>query len=284
MRSLAEAGVAAAGRRIAIIGAGGAATAVAIQAAIDGVAAITFCNRRDGFFADAARTVALLGDRFGCDAGLCDLDDATALRDAIAASDILINATPVGMAASRDSLPVPEARLRPVLRPGLVVSDLIYVPAETRLLKLAQAAGCTTVSGLGMQLYQGVRAFRIWTGQQMPVDAARILAGFTELGRMQLYGFLAIWCDIGAEDLADYRAWLMREHIADRTFSPGFLRRAAVHRAGRPKPRTSFSTPPPSPAVLQAPAYRAILDTPSPWTRRIMPRFGRFDRAAGRRC
>ena len=66
------------------------------------------------------------------------------------------------------------------LHPGLVVTDLIYVPAETKLLKMAKAAGNQTVSGLGMQLFQGVSAFKMWTGQDMPIEIARaILFGKT---------------------------------------------------------------------------------------------------------
>jgi hypothetical protein len=93
-------------------------------------------------------------------------------------------------------------------------------------------------------------------------------------------GFLAIWCDIGAEDLEDYRNWLTREHIADRTFLPGFR---GVRLFEAPEAATShfilYATE--GPEVLESPAYRAVLDNPSPWTRRIMPRFGPFDRAAG---
>lgn len=97
---------------------------------------------------------------------------------------------------------------------------------------------------------------------------------------MKTYGFLAIWCDMAAEDLQDYRAWLTREHIADRTFLPGFL---GVRLFESPLAETShfilYATE--GPEVLDSPDYRAVLDNPSPWTRRIMPRFGAFDRAVG---
>jgi hypothetical protein len=97
---------------------------------------------------------------------------------------------------------------------------------------------------------------------------------------MKRHGFLAIWCDIGAEDLEDYRNWLTREHIADRTFSPGFL---GVRLFEALEDETShfilYATE--GPSVLESVSYRAILDNPSPWTQRIMPRFGPFDRATG---
>lgn len=97
---------------------------------------------------------------------------------------------------------------------------------------------------------------------------------------MPRYGFLAIWCDMSADDLEDYRNWLTQEHIADRTFSPGFL---GVRLFEAPNDRLShfilYATE--SAEVLRGPEYRKILDNPSPWTRRIMPKFGPFDRALG---
>jgi hypothetical protein len=97
---------------------------------------------------------------------------------------------------------------------------------------------------------------------------------------MKKFGFLAIWCEIGAEHLEDYRNWLTQEHIADRTFLPGFL---GVRLFEALNDETShfilYATE--GPQVLDSSSYRAILDNPSPWTQRIMPKFGRFDRAVG---
>ena len=170
MMSLRDAGVTCAGARMTMLGAGGAATAVAIQAAIDGVAGIDIFNRRDAFLDEGAAMAVRLRARFGCDVRVFDLDDADRLRDRIAASDILINATPVGMHGTEDRMALPDAGL---LHPGLVVCDLIYVPRETFLLKQAARLGCRTVSGIWMQLFQAVPAFGMWTGQQMDLDVAR---------------------------------------------------------------------------------------------------------------
>lgn len=93
-------------------------------------------------------------------------------------------------------------------------------------------------------------------------------------------GFLAIWCDMAAEHLTDYRNWLTQEHIADRTFSPGFLGvRLFESMDSELSHFILYATQ--TPDVLHGPAYRAILENPSPWTRRIMPKFGPFDRALG---
>lgn len=172
MRSLAEAGVEYAGRSMVIVGAGGASTAVAIEAAMQGVKSIALFNRRDEFYDRAESKVAVLRERFGCDARMFDLADTAALRERIAASDILVNGTPIGMEASLGQSVIPDASW---FHPHLTVTDLIYVPEETRLLEMAKAAGCRTVGGLGMQRHQGARSFALWTGVEMPMELARRL-------------------------------------------------------------------------------------------------------------
>jgi len=93
-------------------------------------------------------------------------------------------------------------------------------------------------------------------------------------------GFLAIWCEIGADDLADYRAWITREHIADRTFLPGWLgARFCIDVTNERAHFFLYATEDKS--VFSAPPYLKVLNNPSPWTSRIMPKFGPFDRALG---
>lgn len=170
MMSLDDARVAYQGKAMTIVGAGGASTAVAIQAAMQGVREIRVFNARDAFFNSGEDTVRMLRERLGCEARIHDLADTARLKAAMAASDIFVNGTPIGMEATLDQCVVPDASF---FHPALTVTDLIYVPEQTRLLKMARSAGCKTVSGLGMQLFQGVEAFRLWTGQAMPVDLAR---------------------------------------------------------------------------------------------------------------
>ena len=98
---------------------------------------------------------------------------------------------------------------------------------------------------------------------------------------MSAYGFLAIWCEIGAYDLGDYRNWLTQEHIADRTVLPGFLGVRLFEAPDNPCAHfILYATQ--TPEVLHGADYARVLDTPSEWTRRIMPRFGPFDRALGK--
>ena len=170
LMSLADEGVDYVGKAITIVGAGGAGTAVAIEASATGVRSICLFNAKDAFYDRGEATVAMLRSRFGCDAAMFDLADREALRLAMSASDIFVNGTPVGMEATDAQSVITDTSF---FHPGLVVSDLIYVPAETRLLEMARSVGCRTVGGLGMQLFQGVRAFQLWTGKDMPLDVAR---------------------------------------------------------------------------------------------------------------
>jgi hypothetical protein len=93
-------------------------------------------------------------------------------------------------------------------------------------------------------------------------------------------GFLAIWCEINAEDLADYRAWITKEHIADRTFLPGWLgARFCIDIQNEHAHFFLYATE--NKSVFSAEPYLKVLNNPSPWTNRIMPKFGPFDRALG---
>jgi len=73
----------------------------------------------------------------------------------------------VGMAPNTDNCIIKD---KSFFHEGLIVSDVIYNPRETKLLKMAKEAGCETFNGLYMLLYQGAEAFEIWTGKEMPVE------------------------------------------------------------------------------------------------------------------
>lgn len=99
---------------------------------------------------------------------------------------------------------------------------------------------------------------------------------------MAAQGFLAIWCEIAPEHRVDYRNWLTQEHIADRMYSPGFMGvRLFSSLDNEGAHFILYATE--SPAVMQSATYLHILNHPSPWTQRIMVKFGPFDRAAGER-
>jgi len=81
-------------------------------------------------------------------------------------TDIIVNATTVGMHPDSDKSPVPSE----CLKPGIVVMDAVYSPLKTRLLKEAETRGCMTINGLYMLVYQGAAQFEIWTGEKAPVE------------------------------------------------------------------------------------------------------------------
>ncbi len=145
------------GKRVVIVGAGGASRAAAFALRHVG-GRVTVLARRPQQAAEVAAAV-------GCDHGaLADL----ATRE----WDVLINATPVGSASDPVKSPV-AARLH---RPGTVVLDMVYDPQVTPLLREAQAAGAQTVGGLQMLIAQAAGQFETWTGLEAPLDAMRAAA------------------------------------------------------------------------------------------------------------
>ena len=128
---------------------------------------ISIFNRQDECFENAKRTVAIINESTECKATLYDLADTESLRREIANSAIFVNATGVGMKPYEGVSLITDPTL---LRSDLIVADVIYKPAKTKLLEMAEANGCKTINGLGMMLFQGAAAFEMWTGQEMPVD------------------------------------------------------------------------------------------------------------------
>ena len=151
------------GKRILVLGCGGAGRALALTCAMQGAASILVADVNL-----AARRRLLLALRQaapGLPVSGISLDRA---RSAARECDLIIQATPVGMHAGDPSLLPPES-----FRKGQIVFDLIYNPAITPLQAAAKAAGARTANGLGMLLHQGARAFRLWTGRKPPVAVMR---------------------------------------------------------------------------------------------------------------
>lgn len=168
VRNLREHGVEVKGSRIVLIGTGGAATAIAVQAALDHAAEIAIFNRRDEFFANGEKTVEKIRRAVPeVKVTISDLEDEDVLAEVTGRSDILINATRAGMSPMENTMPVPES----ILRPELAVADVVYNPRETLLIRKAKENGCrAAVGGIGMLLWQGAAAFELFTGQEMPAQ------------------------------------------------------------------------------------------------------------------
>lgn len=171
MQSMADAGLHPAGKKLTILGSGGAAASVIAQAALDGVGAIDIFSRPE------SASTRLIEDEAGhihektdCILHLYDLKDHHKLAESLSESYCLINASSVGMAPETNACLIPDASMLP---PHLAVGDVIYNPRETKLLHMAGERGCRVFNGLYMLLHQGARAFRLWTSQDMPVEDIR---------------------------------------------------------------------------------------------------------------
>lgn len=167
MQAAKDAGFNLTGKTMTLLGGGGAATAICVQAALDGLETIHVFNIKDAFFPRLQKLVDNINARTNCRVILDDLADICALKAAVENSHILTNATSVGMSPNTEGCLIEDLSM---LRPGLIVSDVIYNPKETRLLRLAKAQGCETFNGLYMLLYQGAEAFKLWTGKEMPTE------------------------------------------------------------------------------------------------------------------
>ena len=177
MRAAEDAGYILKGKKMVLLGAGGVASAILVQAALDGVREIKIFSIRDQFYERAENIVDQLKNRTKCQVTLDDFSDESKLRTAIAEADILVNGTSVGMSPKVDACVIKDEMFKDssVFRKGLIVSDVIYEPAETKLLRLAKEAGCETFNGMYMLLYQGAQSFKIWTGQDMPTEPIKEL-------------------------------------------------------------------------------------------------------------
>lgn len=168
VRNLKENGVEVKGKKITIMGAGGAGSAIQVQLALDGVKEISIFNIDDAFYPRALETAAKLKKEVAeCIINVYPLQDEARLKEEIASSEILINSTKVGMhPLEKESL----IKDKSVYRKGLVVADTVYNPKITKMLEEAEAAGSKIVGGIGMLLWQGSSAFKMYTGLEMPTD------------------------------------------------------------------------------------------------------------------
>lgn len=167
MMSVKDAGFDIIGKKMTLLGAGGAATSIMVQAALDGLSEISvFCRPESRFLERTQKIISDLNEQTTCRVRLFHYDDSLLKRE-LSDSAILTNATSVGMAPNETDSLITDPSL---FHSGLVVSDIIYHPFKTRLMQIAEQAGCPTFNGLYMLLYQGAEAFRLWTGADMPIQ------------------------------------------------------------------------------------------------------------------
>jgi shikimate dehydrogenase len=154
-----------AGKRIFVLGCGGAGRAVALTCAAGGAAALVLTDM------DPARVARLAGElRTGFPT--CRLEEippeAAHWQAACRSADLAVQCTPVGMKPTDPPLLAPDA-----FRAGQLAFDLVYMFPETAFMRAARSAGARAANGLGMLLHQGARAFQIWSGRDADVSAMR---------------------------------------------------------------------------------------------------------------
>ncbi|APX71832.1 shikimate dehydrogenase [Companilactobacillus allii] len=156
-----------------VLGAGGAGTAIAVQVALDGAKEIRIFNPKDDFFSNAEKMAKKIMDKVpNCKVTVGDINDEKELKSSISSSDILANATKVGMAPNIDNTNITDTN---VFREDLVVTDTVYNPTETKMLKEAKSKGSKVIGGQGMLVWQGAAAFKLYTGEDMSVDEVKSL-------------------------------------------------------------------------------------------------------------
>jgi shikimate dehydrogenase len=166
LRALREGAVELKGRRIVVLGSGGAARAIAVAlTAESGAEKLTLLGIEDLERTRLAQDIRSVGSVTVEDSSL----DEAALRRVLPDSHVLIHCTPVGMSPKSGETCVPAS----FLHEGLAVMDIVYNPRETQLLKDAKRVGCKTIPGLEMFLNQAVTQFELWTNQPAPVTVMR---------------------------------------------------------------------------------------------------------------
>ncbi|NLC69398.1 MAG: shikimate dehydrogenase [Clostridiaceae bacterium] len=159
------------GKRVALLGAGGAARAIAVGLAFEGISRLYIINRTRGKAADIAE---LINGNISPVAEYHGTSD-TKIEEVLTKSDIIINATSVGMYPDVNKTPLdfPFSFL-----PRQVLYDVIYNPGKTRFLEEGEKQGIKVVNGLGMLIYQGIMAYEIWMGIKVPDEITRRLFEF----------------------------------------------------------------------------------------------------------
>ncbi|HGD3910736.1 TPA: shikimate dehydrogenase [Streptococcus agalactiae] len=172
-KALAAQGFSAKNKIITIAGIGGSGKAVAVQAAMEGVAEIRLFNRNSSNYDKVIDLSDKIKKQFQIKVVVDYLENKTAFKDAIRTSHFYIDATSLGMRPLDNYSLINDPE---ILTPNLVVVDLVYKPKETALLRFVRQNGVKhAYNGLGMLIYQGAEAFQLITNQEMPISSVERL-------------------------------------------------------------------------------------------------------------
>lgn len=156
------------GMKMVLIGTGGAATAIAVYGAMNGLAELQIFNIKDKFYERGEEIVQKINDNTACKATMNDLAELDLLKAKMQEADIFCDATGVGMHPLEELSNIPDPSY---FRPELIVTDTVYAPRETVMMKQAKEAGCTRVyNGMSMMLFQALIAIELYTGKSTDVE------------------------------------------------------------------------------------------------------------------
>ena len=163
-----EEGIDLSGKSMVLLGAGGAANAIAAEGAFNRLSSLSIFRRKNERWNETLAFVDKLNANTNCKVSLFDINDESTLKNELDNSPVLCNGTNVGMGDDQNS-PIPKA----VLNSNLHVADIIYHPETTTLMKDAISVGADASNGKYMLLYQGAASFKIWTGCDMPIKEVK---------------------------------------------------------------------------------------------------------------
>ncbi len=166
-QGLKEEGIDFKGMKMVLIGTGGAATAIAVRGALDGIAEMHIFNIKDKFYDRGVEIVEKINNNTNCKATMNDLGDKELLKKLMQEADLFCDATGVGMHPLEDMSNIPDPSY---FKKDLIVTDTVYAPRETVMMKQAKEAGCEKVyNGMSMMLFQALIAIELYTGKSTDV-------------------------------------------------------------------------------------------------------------------
>jgi len=155
------------GKKVVVLGVGGAGRAIAVQLAYDGVGELIIKDIDEALMKEVKETINK-GIQ-NCKVKLISYEEA--LKEELKDAVLLINATPLGMKGRDTMCAISSAEV--LNNTKAFVYDIVYEPRETKLMKYAKEKGLQTINGVNMMLWQGALAYKIWLGEDMPLDYVR---------------------------------------------------------------------------------------------------------------
>jgi len=155
------------GKKVVVLGVGGAGRAIAVQLAYDGVGELIIKDIDEALMKEVKETIN--NGIQNCKVKL--IGDEEALKEELKEAVLLINATPLGMKGRDNMCAISSAEV--LNNTKAFVYDIVYEPRETKLMKYAKEKGLQTINGVNMMLWQGALAYKIWLGEDMPLDYVR---------------------------------------------------------------------------------------------------------------